>query len=86
MTEPKIEWLIEQGALFVINHSGGKDSQAMAAYLYGLVPAKQLVVIHAHLREVEWDGTWEHIQENNFGLPTYMVESAKSFFDSVPLT
>ena len=35
--------LIARGALFVINHSGGKDSQAMYLLLRGLVPAAQRV-------------------------------------------
>lgn len=56
-----IEQLIRDNALFVSNHSGGKDSQAMYLYLRSVIPAAQLVVIYSHLDEVEWGGTEEHI-------------------------
>ncbi|MCY3761193.1 MAG: hypothetical protein OXH50_08070 [Gemmatimonadetes bacterium] len=36
---PACQRLIEQGALFAINHSGGKDSQAMTVLLSRLLPA-----------------------------------------------
>jgi 3'-phosphoadenosine 5'-phosphosulfate sulfotransferase (PAPS reductase)/FAD synthetase len=49
--------LIDRGALVVINHSGGKDSQAQMIKLLALgIPARQLVVMHADLGEVEWHG------------------------------
>lgn len=56
-----IEELIVQGALFVVNHSGGKDSQVMFLRLRTLVPADQLLVIHADLPGADWAGTWEHV-------------------------
>jgi hypothetical protein len=57
----EIEALIKKGALFVCNHSGGKDSQAMYLYLRLIIPASKLVVIYSHLDQVEWEGTEEHI-------------------------
>ena len=48
--------------LYVINHSGGKDSQAMTAWLAARIPHEQLLLIHAPLGRVEWPGTIEHIQ------------------------
>jgi len=54
--------LVDRGALFVGNHSGGKDSQAMAIKLKRLVPADQLIFIHSHLEGVEWEGTLDHIK------------------------
>lgn len=54
--------LIADGALFVINHSAGKDSQAMAILVRAIVPADQILVIHADLGRVEWPGNIEHIQ------------------------
>lgn len=51
--------LIAGGALFVANHSGGKDSQAMLIKLLALVPARQILVVHASLGEVEWKGALE---------------------------
>lgn len=61
---------VEAGALVFCNHSGGKDSQAMYLLLRDLVPADQLVVIHADLgNEVEWEGVKEHIVNNIDGRP-----------------
>ena len=54
---------INDGALVFISHSGGKDSQAMYAHLKGLVPADQIVVVHANLGEVEWSGVMGHIRD-----------------------
>lgn len=56
---------IERGAMFVVNHSGGKDSQAMYLYLTIdlMIPPAQITVVHADLGdEVEWPGTIEHIE------------------------
>lgn len=58
----QIKDLIARGALFVGNHSGGKDSQAMAIKLKELVPADQLIFVHSHLDGVEWEGTLQHIK------------------------
>ena len=77
---PSIAELIEQGYLFVCNHSGGKDSQAMYLKLKDLVPAKQLIVVHAILHEVDWPGIDTHI-ESTVDHPVYYVAAAKSLFD-----
>ena len=61
--------LIERGALFVVNHSAGKDSQAMTIAIRKVVPASQLIVVHADLGDVEWDGNIEHIRATIGGLP-----------------
>lgn len=55
--------LIARGALFVVNHSGGKDSQAMMIELLRIVPREQVVVVHASLGEVEWHGALELAQK-----------------------
>ena len=54
--------MIREGALFAINSSGGKDSQAMTILLSRIVPHNQLIVIHAPLGDVEWPDTVSHIQ------------------------
>ena len=59
---PRCRELIRSGALVAVNHSGGKDSQAMSILLSRIVPRTQLVVVHAPLGEVEWPGTIEHIE------------------------
>lgn len=69
MVPPEIESVIHRGALFVINHSGGKDSQAMTALLRSLIPVRQLLVVHADLGRVEWEGVIEHIERNIGDLP-----------------
>lgn len=80
---PQIQSLIDRGALFVVNNSGGKDSQAMLIYLRDVIPAEQLLVIHAELPGVEWEGTLEHAQAISQGLPFVVVKAQKTFFDMV---
>ena len=79
----EIKSAIDDGALVVISHSGGKDSQAMAALVRGVVPADQIVVIHAELPGVDWDGTEDHARATTAGLDFYTVRAAKTFFDMV---
>ena len=69
--------LIERGALVVLNHSGGKDSQAMTLLVSRLVPRDQLVAVHAPLGEVEWPGTVEHIEDTiPPGVPLILAHTA----------
>jgi 3'-phosphoadenosine 5'-phosphosulfate sulfotransferase (PAPS reductase)/FAD synthetase len=75
--------LINSGALFVINHSGGKDSQAMTARLVKVIPVDQLVIIHAELPGVDWEGLVDHINANSFGIPVYVCRAGKTFFEMV---
>lgn len=79
----KILSLIERGALFVLNDSGGKDSQAMKIVLEKLVPKEQLVIIHAHLPEVEWEGSIEFIKANAMGIPVHVCQANKTFFEMI---
>ena len=78
--------LIEHGALVALNHSGGKDSQAMTILVSRVVPRKQLLVVHAPLGEVEWAGTVEHIEDTiPAGVPLILapVASGKSLLERV---
>lgn len=59
--------LVDSEAVFVINHSGGKDSQAMYHFVRRHVPDRLIRVVHAVLPEVDWDGVVEHIQETLIG-------------------
>ncbi len=64
-----LTWLeskIAAGATFFVGHSGGKDSQALAAVIESLVPASQIVYVHANLGDVEHHGIVDHIRG---GLP-----------------
>ena len=76
---------IKNGALFAINHSGGKDSQAMTIELLKVVPPGQLVIIHATLGESEWVGAQEHAQAqaDNAGIPFIITKSNKTFLEMV---
>lgn len=68
--------------LFVLNHSGGKDSQCMYLLLKDLFPKSQTVVIHAHLPEVEWDGTEDFIRKT-VDHELFIVQAKKTFFEMV---
>lgn len=80
---PSIQELIDRRALFVINHSGGKDSQAMTNVLLRIVPREQIVLVHAVLPEVDWDGIEAHIRRSHPGLPLHITQAPKTFFQMV---
>lgn len=85
-TGPAFAELIKAGALFVINHSGGKDSQAMmiALLAMGVLPS-QIVVVHASLGEVEWDGALELAQKQaaDAGVPFIVAKAEKTLLSMV---
>lgn len=74
--------LIARGAIFYVSHSGGKDSQAMHIALSRVVPADQIVVVHADLGAIEWQGVQDHIRET-LRHPLNVVRAKKTFFDMV---
>lgn len=80
-----VDELIKQGALFAVNHSGGKDSQAMLIRLLKIVPKSQLLVVHASLGEVEWPGALGLAEEQAAAadLPFIVARSVKTFFEMV---
>ncbi len=80
---PEIQKLIDGGALFVINDSGGKDSQIMRIEMSKAVPADQLVIVHAHLPEVEWDGTIQQIERYAGTVPVHIVQAGKTLLGMV---
>jgi len=84
-TALEIEGLIRAGALFVANHSGGKDSQAMLIRLLEIVPPAQLLVVHATLGHVEWPGALEHARDGaeRSGLPFIVARAPKTFIEMV---
>ena len=82
MTE--VQDLIDRGALFVVNHSGGKDSQAMMIKVREIVPADQIMVIHADLSDVEFKGTKEHAKKSAGDFPFIVCKNNnKTFFEMV---
>lgn len=74
---------IDAGALFVLNHSGGKDSQAMSILLEGVIPRSQILVVHAELPEVDWDGIPAHIESTLPGHAVVYTMAQKTFFSMV---
>ena len=78
--------MIRRGALVALNHSGGKDSQAMTILLSRIVPREQTIVVHAPLGEVEWPATMAQIEATiPEGVPLILapVTSGKSLLDRV---
>ncbi len=75
--------LVARGAIFFVNHSGGKDSQAMFIHLLGIVPREQLVVIHAILPEVEWDGIESHIEATTLGVPVLKCQARRTLLQMI---
>lgn len=82
-TMDKVRDLIARGALFVVNHSGGKDSQAMYLHLRDLIPREQLVIIHADLAEVEWAGALDHIKATTSGEPVEVCRSRRGLLQMI---
>lgn len=80
-----IKEMINSGALFVSNHSGGKDSQAMLIKLLEIIPARQLVVVHASLGVIEWPGALElaETQAKDAGLTFIVARATKTLFEMV---
>lgn len=79
----EIEALINNEALFVVNHSGGKDSQAMFDYLYLRVPFRNLIVVHAVLPEVDWEGVEEHVRATTRGVPVFTCRSRRTLLEMI---
>lgn len=76
---------IKQNTLFVINHSGGKDSQAMMIELLKIIPITNIIVVHASLGEMEWEGALELAQRqaDDASIPFYIARSAKTLLQMV---
>jgi len=75
--------LIARGATFIINHSGGKDSQAMYLLLQKIVPAAQRILVHADLGEVEWGGAVDQIRATTAGEPLHICRSRRGLLQMI---
>ena len=82
MIPDNVNALIKRGALFVVNHSGGKDSQALYHYVMAHVPEEQVVVVHAILPEVEWDGVEEHVRAT-VTRPVYTCRARRTLIEMI---
>ncbi|WP_256587829.1 phosphoadenosine phosphosulfate reductase family protein [Pseudomonas sp. Irchel 3E13] len=83
--ESEVDRLIGSGALFVANHSGGKDSQVQLIRLLERVPANQLVVVHASLGPMEWPGAMELARDQAAAadLPFIVAKAGKTLLEMV---
>lgn len=79
----QVRELIAAGALFVVNHSGGKDSQAMFHFICAHVPRDQIVVVHAILPEVEWDGVEDHVRGTTLGIQVHTCQSRRTLLQMI---
>lgn len=68
---PLADVIAREDALFVVSHSGGKDSQAMCIEVLKQVPAHRVIVVHCALGDMEWPGAreWAENQANAAGVP-----------------
>lgn len=74
----------DKKALFFCSTSGGVDSMALfETLLANQIPLEQIIVVHAHLAEVEHEGVIEHIQDNINGMPLHIVQSETNLLDMV---
>ncbi|PHR62271.1 MAG: phosphoadenosine phosphosulfate reductase [Robiginitomaculum sp.] len=81
---PHIEELVQRGALFAVSHSAGKDSQAMLLALRAYkIPDAQIILIHADLGEVEWEGNIDHIQNYGFGYPLIIAKARRGLLQMI---
>jgi DNA sulfur modification protein DndC len=71
---------LDQAQVIFVSHSGGKDSQAVLAYLKTLNVLDKVVVVHADLGEMEWEPMHHWIERNSFGLPVHVVRAEEDFF------
>lgn len=70
-------------ALFVVSHSGGKDSQAMYRLLNDHPLVSHIVIVHAELPGADWEETIPHIKMNINDHQLYIVRANKTFEEMV---
>jgi DNA sulfur modification protein DndC len=83
MIPDNVKALVDRGATFWVNHSGGKDSQAMFLHVHEHVPASQIRIVHADLPEVDWEGIQEHIEATSFGVPMTVCRARRTLLQMV---
>lgn len=73
---PNVQELVRSGALFVLNHSGGKDSQAAFITVARQAPAEQMLCVHAPLGEMEWPGALKLARDQaaRYGVPFVLAQ------------
>lgn len=76
---PEVRHLLDAGAPVVIGTSGGKDSLAVASAIKRHLPDHPggLLLIHAHLGEVEWEDSWPSCERISEGLGIELVSCTR---------
>lgn len=72
--------VIDAEVLF-INHSGGKDSQAMLAWVVAQGFKGKIVIVHSDLGDMEWEPMEHFIKANSFGHEVHVVKPELDFFE-----
>lgn len=72
---------VTQAEVIFVNHSGGKDSQAMLAYIMRQGFTGRVVLVHSDLGEMEWEPMHGFITANGFGCELHVVKPAQDFFE-----
>lgn len=72
---------VQNAEKIFVNHSGGKDSQAMLAALVAAGLKDKLVIVHCDLGEMEWEPMHNWIHENSFGVEVHVVKAKEDFFE-----
>jgi DNA sulfur modification protein DndC len=72
---------VKEAQVIFVNHSGGKDSQAMFAALVRQGLGSKLVVVHSDLGEMEWEPMKPFIETNCLGRGVHVVEPEIGFFE-----
>lgn len=71
---------VVQADQIYVSHSGGKDSQAMLAFLIRLGLKDKITIIHSDLGEMEWEEMKPWIEKTSQGLECNVVSSEYDFF------
>jgi 3'-phosphoadenosine 5'-phosphosulfate sulfotransferase (PAPS reductase)/FAD synthetase len=79
----RIRELRDEGALFVVSHSGGKDSQATMIAVQQLVPDDQIIVVHAPLAHIEWEGSEQAARADAGRLPFLLADKYNNVGEEV---
>jgi 3'-phosphoadenosine 5'-phosphosulfate sulfotransferase (PAPS reductase)/FAD synthetase len=71
---------VSEAEVLFINHSAGKDSQAMLAAVHKAGFKGKIVIVHADLGEMEWEPMHHFIESNSFGYEVHVVKPPMDFF------
>lgn len=71
---------VKNAEVIFVNHSGGKDSQAMLAAIHRQGFTGKVVIVHSDLGEMEWEPMHNFIEKNSFGYEINVIKPELDFF------